>query len=149
MSEDDIRTKVVYPWLVASGFKPAEISIEFSFEIRLGRSLYRIGGPNKTTKSASAPKSERLARPRTDVLVRLGVMNLMIVEVKAPNESIDATARDQGISYARLLPQIAPFVVVTNGSNTAVYDSITREELSGGLIPHDHPRPEGWIPGIS
>ena len=63
----------------------------------------------------------------------------MVVEVKAPEETVDDEARDQGISYARLLPQIAPFVVVTNGQTSRVYDSITRREITGTQIPSEHP----------
>ena len=132
MSEDDIRTKIVYPWLTDSGLRPADISVEFSFEVNIGRGVYQIGGSGRGGESF-------VARPRTDVLVRHLQMNLMIVEVKAPGEPLDDAARDQGISYARLLPQIAPFVVVTNGHRTIVYDAITREELSGTTVPSDHP----------
>ena len=139
MSEDDIRTKVVYPWLAGCGFDPSEISIEFSFEIRLGRSAYRIDGKANATPAATQLSSGKIARPRTDVLVRRGQCNLMVVEVKAPDETADDEARDQGISYARLLPQIAPFVVVTNGHTSRVYDSITRQEITGTQIPSDHP----------
>ncbi len=139
MSEDDIRTKIVYPWLAGCGFDPSEISIEFSFEIRLGRSAYRIDGKAKTPPAATPLSSGTTARPRTDVLVRRGQWNLMVVEVKAPDEAVDDEARDQGISYARLLPQIAPFVVVTNGQTSRVYDSITRQEITGTQIHSDHP----------
>lgn len=135
VSEDDIRTKVVYPWLVSCGFEPGELFVEFSFEIRLGRQAYRIGGP----KSGETATKADVARPRADVLVRRGTANLFVVEVKAPDEPIDDEARDQGITYARLLPQIAPFVVVTNGKVTKVYDSISRVELTGTGITPDHP----------
>ncbi len=138
MSEDDIRTKVVYPWLAGCGFDPSEISIEFSFEIHLGRSAYRIDGKGKPTPAATQLSSGTTARPRADVLVRRGQWNLMVVEVKAPGEAVDDEARDQGISYARLLPQIAPFVVVTNGQISRVYDSITRQEITDTHIPSDH-----------
>lgn len=139
MTEDDIRTKVVYPWLAGCGFDAAEISIEFSFEIRLGRSAYRIGGKSQSAPAATQHSSVITTRPRTDVLVRRGQRNLMVVEVKAPDETVDDAARDQGISYARLLPQIAPFVVVTNGQTSRLYDSITRQEITGTQIPSDHP----------
>jgi hypothetical protein len=145
MSEDDIRTKVVYPWLAGCGFDPSEISIEFSFEIRLGRSAYRIDGKATPMPAATQLSSGTTARPRTDVLVRRGQRNLMIVEVKAPDETVDDEARDQGISYARLLPQIAPFVVVTNGQTSRVYDSITRQEITGTQIPSDHPGIRGGL----
>ncbi len=139
MTEDDIRTKVVYPWLAGCGFHAHELSIEFSFEIRLGRSTYRVDGKAKTPPPGTQLASGTTARPRTDVLVRRGQSNLMVVEVKAPDEAVDNEARDQGISYARLLPQIAPFVVVTNGHTSRVYDSITRQEITGTQIPSDHP----------
>jgi hypothetical protein len=137
MSEDDIRTKVVYPWLIGCGFSPADISIEFSFELTIGRGAYRVGVPRRPARRST--DSSFVTRPRTDVLVRHKQTNLMVIEVKAPDEPVDDAARDQGISYARLLPQIAPFVVITNGFRTLLYDSITREEISGGPIPPDHP----------
>lgn len=138
MSEDDIRTKVVYGWLAGCGYLPTEISVEYGFEIRLGRSVYRVGRP-AAAGTSSGSKPETVARPRADVLVRRNGLNLFVVEVKAPGEPLDDDARDQGISYARLLPQIAPFVVLTNGAQSRLFDTITREELTGGVIPADHP----------
>jgi hypothetical protein len=37
VSEDDIRTRVVAIWLFEHGFSAESISVEFSFELRLGR----------------------------------------------------------------------------------------------------------------
>ena len=79
MTEDDIRTKVVYPWLAGSGFDATDISIEFSFEIRLGRSAYRNGGKPQTPPAATQLCSVTTVRPPTDVLVRRGQQNLMVV----------------------------------------------------------------------
>ncbi|MEM6402478.1 MAG: type I restriction enzyme HsdR N-terminal domain-containing protein [Cyanobacteria bacterium P01_D01_bin.116] len=131
-SEEDIRTKVVANWLANHGFKPADISVEFSFEIRLGRGIFRVG----------SGKEQSVFRPRADVLVRsCNGRNLLIVEVKAPNEQVDDQAREQGISYARLLREggIAPFVVVTNGYETRIYDSISGDLVDGTTIPVNHP----------
>ncbi|MDZ8241402.1 MAG: type I restriction enzyme HsdR N-terminal domain-containing protein [Nostoc sp. ChiQUE01a] len=132
-SEEDIRTKIVANWLANHGFKPTDISVEFSFEIRLGRGIFRVG----SDKSAPA-----VLRPRADVLVRsCDGRNLLIVEVKAPGEQVDDQAREQGISYARLLREggIAPFVVVTNGYETRIYDSISGDSIDGTTIPVNHP----------
>lgn len=130
-SEDDVRTKVVVPWLLSRGFSLATISIEFSFRIRLGRSVMRVGrGANSGTDARST------YWPRADVLVRNDCGdNLLIIEVKAPGEPLDDIARDQGISYARCVVEgnIPPFVVVTDGENAHVYDSISRLEVEEGL----------------
>jgi hypothetical protein len=132
LSEEDIRTRVVATWLVNHGFTAENISVEFSFELRLGRNVYRVG--------KELPHSPTF-RPRADVLVRSSDgRNLLIIEVKAPNETLDENAKAQGISYARLLKSggIAPFVVITNGHETQIYDSITEEAMQDAYIPINH-----------
>jgi|GEM_PF-3468625 len=138
MSEDDIRTKVVYCWLAHCGLDPAEISVEIGFEIRLGRSTYRVG-QRLAADGEQSGHTGTIARPRADILVRRAGKSLLVVEVKAPDEPLNDEARDQGISYARLLPNIAPFVVLTNGKESQIFDSVTREAINGELIPSDHP----------
>lgn len=126
-SEEDVRAKLVIPWLLARGFSPSKISLEFSFQIRLGRSVLHVGGG-----ATNRAPSSRLHSPRADVLVRnQRGENLLIVEVKAPGEILDDHARDQGISYARSLAHgnIAPYVVLTNGASTRVFDTLSRSEL--------------------
>lgn len=133
LSEEDIRTRVVATWLADHGFTAENISVEFSFELRLGRNVYRVG--------EESPHSPTF-RPRADVLVRsCDGRNLLIIEVKAPNETLDENAKAQGISYARLLKSggIAPFVVITNGHETQIYDSITEEAMQDAYIPTNHP----------
>ena len=128
-SEDDIRTKVVTSWLLDHGVSPRDIQIEFSFTIRFGRTEFTVGRRNRTT-------------PRADVLVkRTDGHNLLIVEVKAPKATLDDEARDQGISYARGVAQgnMPPFVVVTNGLNSQIFDTLTKHRLDGTSIPIDHP----------
>ena len=119
LSEEDIRTRVVTTGLADHGFTAENIFVEFSFELRLGRNVYRVG--------EELPHSPTF-RPRADVLVHSSDgRNLLIIEVKAPNETLDENVKEQGISYARLLKSggIAPFVVITNGHETRIYDSIT------------------------
>jgi type I site-specific restriction endonuclease len=73
--------------------------------------------------------------------------NLLIVEVKAPDEILDNDAKEQGISYARLLRNggIAPFVVLTNGHNTQIYDSISGELVSDAQVPHESSPCTKWF----
>ncbi|XGV96554.1 MAG: type I restriction enzyme HsdR N-terminal domain-containing protein [Leptolyngbya sp. BL-A-14] len=134
LSEEDIRTRVVATWLADHGFTAENISVEYSFEIRLGRGIFRVGSEKSVHSS--------VFRPRADVLVRSCIdgRNLLIVEVKAPNEPLDENAKKQGVSYARLLCDggIAPFVVLTNGSETKIYDSISGELINGIRVPTEH-----------
>lgn len=133
LSEEDIRTRVVTTWLADHGFTAESISVEFSFELRLGRNIYRVGDNSAHSSTF---------RPRADILVRSADgKNLLIVEVKAPNEKLDDNVKEQGISYARLLRDggIAPFVVTTNGHESHIYDSITGESVHGVRVPTNHP----------
>jgi len=145
-SEDDLRTKIVAMWLRGHGFSAKDIHIEYTFSIRLGRSIFLVekGELTKSSSSASAKKKPepQTFYPRADILVRNSdSQNLFIIEVKAPDEPLDDDARDQGISYARLLQEgnIAPFVVLTNGGETKIFDSLTKEQIDGDTIPVDHP----------
>jgi hypothetical protein len=129
ISEDDIRTKVVMSWLLDHGISTADIRIEFAFTVRLGRTTIAVGDrPYRT--------------PRADVLVRRSDgRNLLIVEVKAPGEPLDDEVRDQGISYARGITtgNMPPFVVLTNGAECRIIDTLTKGDIQGTRIPIDHP----------
>lgn len=111
MSEFDITGKILLPYLKDLGIDSSEISFEDSFTIRLGRNKHATG--------------------RSDMLIKRHGRNLFVIEVKADSKQLTDADRDQGISYARLLDEIAPFTIVSNGVSTKIYDSITKEELSG------------------
>jgi hypothetical protein len=81
-------------------------------------------------------------RAHSDYVVRtIDGRNLLIIEVKAPDEPLNEQAREQGISYARLLRKggIAPFVILTTGLETQVIDTISGELINGASIPINHP----------
>lgn len=145
-NEEDVRAKLVTSWLADHGFGPTDFILEYSFEIQLGHNVFRVESGRlrdvSRRRQAAVTLSPRIARARADVLVRSSDgRNLLIVEVKAPSEPLTNEARDQGISYARLLHHggIAPFVVLTNGQETHVYDSVTGDLLNGTHVPLDHP----------
>lgn len=115
MNEEDIRGKLLLPFLNDLGFDLSEISLEKTFTIRLGKSQQTIKG-------------------RSDILCKRNGKNLFIIELKSDSISITQNDIDQGISYARLLlDDIAPFTIITNGKTTRVFDSISREELKGTI----------------
>lgn len=121
MNEESIKNQVILPYLQSIGAGIDELKFESPFSVRLGRNVYRI---EKDTPS-------EMAHGRSDILCKRGDQNLFIIEVKADNVEITEDDVDQGISYARLVHPIAPFVIVTNGKTTRVIDTITKKNLSG------------------
>lgn len=112
MNEEEIRGKVLLPYLDSLGFDASEILLEKSFSIRLGKSQRSIGG-------------------RSDILCRRNGTNLFIIELKRDSVSITQDDIEQGISYARLLKDnIAPFTIISNGKTTRIFDSISTKELT-------------------
>lgn len=115
MTEEDIKVKLILPYLNDLGFDVSEISFEKAFTIRLGRGKHITG--------------------RSDILCKRYNKNLFIIELKSDSITITQDDIDQGISYARsLLDDIAPFTIVTNGKITRIFDSISRQEISGNRI---------------
>lgn len=133
ISEEDIRTQIIYPWLRNQGFDVSKLQIETTFELRIGRGLFRVG--------SDTPLSRDL-RPRADILVKTqDDRNLFIFEIKAPDEPLDDDVIEQAISYARLLRNggIAPFVVLANGREVRLYNSITGEAIDENqLVRHPY-----------
>ncbi|MCT3897358.1 type I restriction enzyme HsdR N-terminal domain-containing protein [Elizabethkingia anophelis] len=116
MNEEEIRGKLLLPFLNDLGFNVSEISLEKSFTIRLGKSQHTIKG-------------------RSDILCKGNGRNLFIIELKNDTISITQNDIDQGISYARsLLDDIAPFTIISNGHITRIFDSISRIDLTGQKI---------------
>jgi len=121
MTEEDIRGKLLLPYLKDLGFDVSQILLEKSFTLRLGKQKHKVGG-------------------RADILCKCQGKNLFIIELK--NESISISEADilQGISYATsLIDGIAPFTMITNGKTTKVFDSISRKELTGTRISDQSP----------
>lgn len=115
MKEEDIRGKLILPYIHDLGFDIAEISLEHAFTIRLGKKKYATG--------------------RSDILCKRHNKNLFVIELKNDSITITQDDIDQGISYATsLIDGIAPFTIVSNGKTTRIFDSITRKELSGTKI---------------
>ena len=116
MNEEEIRSKILLPYIKDLGFEESDISLEKSFKIRLGR-------------------REEVIRGRSDILCKKQDQNLFIVELKKESYKITDKDIDQGISYSRaLIGNIAPFTIITNGNDCRVYDTITRSLLNGVRI---------------
>jgi len=118
MNEENVKNKIIIPFFQEMGFEDREIDYETSFTIQVGRQTLQIDG-----------EKER-ASGRLDVLFKENGVNFFIVEVKSESHVFSEDDKKQAISYARLLDQIAPFAVLTNGRITKLYDVMTGEDLS-------------------
>lgn len=116
ITEEDVRTKLVYPWLRSIGISSSDITLEETITFQLGRGEFK-----RKQKSG-----------RIDLLVKSSTsgMNLIVVEVKSPNVKIDDEAINQAVSYARILKgNMAPIVVLTNSNETKVFCSLTKKPI--------------------
>src|SRR5690242_18096265 len=97
-TEEDVKVKVLLPFLRSLDYTDAHCDFEKAIDVHEGRKTKRIFA---------------------DVVVYTNPHRhqpLILCETKSPQETIDRQVREQAISYARLLPRIAPFTLITNGS---------------------------------
>lgn len=113
-SEEDIRIAVV-KYFQELGFELDEIRAETRFTIQLGHNELPIEGQKISNRNQVIGRSDLL-------LTRHG-KPLAIVETKARGHALNEKDALQALSYARLLFEMAPFAVVTNGRETRVYDT--------------------------
>lgn len=122
-TEEDIKLKIVFPFLKDLGISLDEVSFETKFSFRLGTNVFEVSG-----------KEKKIAYGSSDILCSRNNQNLFIIEVKDISHVLSAEDTDQAISYARLVHPIAPFAIVTNGVETRVYDTLTKKDLTGTKI---------------
>lgn len=120
MNEEEVKIKIVLPWLSQLGVSTTDLRLETSFSVRVGR------------QNCSVNSVESSVRARLDILVQRQGRNLAIIEVKRAEAKLTAADRDQAISYARLVQPIAPIAVITNGTEFEIYDALTQERLHSG-----------------
>ncbi|MDF1548646.1 MAG: N-6 DNA methylase [Bacteroidales bacterium] len=110
-NEEEIKVHLVLPWLESLGYKREFMAFEKTIKINEGRK----------TKSIFADivvyTDKKLETP------------LIVVDTKSPSEILSKEGRDQVISYARLLPKIAPIAVLTNGNNIQVYQTLDKSRI--------------------
>ena len=91
-----------------------DIGHQVEFSIRLGHATI-------TTKG----RESWVRRGRADVLLTHQGRPLAILELKKSGVALQSGDGEQGLSYARLLPEMAPFVVVTNGQDLRILETFS------------------------
>lgn len=117
-NEEEVRNKIMGPYLKALGLSIKDVECEKTLKLKLGKTTH----------------NKQSANVRLDILCKKGNKNLFVFELKRDSKKIDQEDIDQGISYARLLHPIAPFMIVSNGMDTQVFDTITKEKLNDKKI---------------
>lgn len=110
-NEEEIKIQIVLPWLEKLGYKRDCMEFEKTISVQEGRK----------TKSIFA-----------DIVVFADNSKetpLVVVDTKSPKAILSKIDRDQVISYARLLPKIAPLAVLTNGLATQVYLTLDKTRI--------------------
>jgi hypothetical protein len=95
-------------------------------EISLESRLRPAGNPRSAGLSTQPNGRESwIRRGRADILLTYLGKPLAILELKKPGIVLEADDGKQGLSYARLLPVMAPFVVVTNGESSRIVETFS------------------------
>jgi hypothetical protein len=123
-NEEKIKNSLVLPMLASASIQPEELEFETTFKIQLGRGVHTVHG------------AAHDASGRSDILCRRNGRPLFLIELKAEAEALTDTERQQGLSYARLLEPMAPYVLLSNGVETRLYDTVTGERIdqSGSVL---------------
>lgn len=110
-SEEDVKVKVVLPYLQKLGYGLDQMEFEKTIEINEGTKKKSIFADIiiYTNKKKDTP--------------------IIVVDTKSPSDILTTNGKNQVISYARLLPKIAPIAVLTNGINTQVFQTIDKTRI--------------------
>nr|WP_162306268.1 type I restriction enzyme HsdR N-terminal domain-containing protein [Brevibacillus laterosporus] len=122
LNEEQVKNRIIIPFLTQLGFRANEMIFEKKLEIMIPR------------KGSILIENQLKKNVFSDIIVQRNtggyLENIFLVEVKNSKHRINATDIEQGICYARLLKQMPPFVVITNGLETKVIDTISQDEIS-------------------
>lgn len=111
-SEEDVKIKFLLPFLESKGYKRECIDFNKPIEVQEGRKVKTIYADAVvyTTKAKTAP--------------------LIVCETKPATDPLTRADKEQTISYARLLPRIAPLALLTNGSMLQVFQTVSKNRIA-------------------
>lgn len=126
-TEEDVKIQHLLPFLERHGYSASQCSFELAVDVQEGRRTKKIFAD----VVVYADKGKKTP--------------LLLCETKAPSEPLNKYVRDQAVSYARLLPKIAPICIITNGDQTQVYQTLsksrmdslpTKSQLQGDIVTY-------------
>ena len=113
-SEQDVISKVIIPDLASLGYREGSTQ-SGSVVLRFEHPIHVQQGRERKTIFA-------------DLVVFVNDVPIIVVDGKNPREHLTDNDREQVISYARLLDNIAPFAALCNGS-WKVFDAVRKQQV--------------------
>lgn len=114
-SEQDAETKIIVPELVRLGYDESKrqtngvvLKFRHSIDVHQGRQKKTI---------------------QADIIVFVHDAPVIVIDAKNPREYLTDNDREQVISYARLVGNIAPYAALCNGYTWRIFDTITKQEI--------------------
>lgn len=108
------------------GISTGEIDHQTYLTLQFGRNEIVVNG--KTTWKKGG---------RADIIINHKGKAIAVIELKRADLNLSEADIEQGRNYARVLPEIAPLVIVTNGTDTWLIDSYTGEKIEGDHVGAD------------
>jgi type I restriction enzyme M protein len=113
-SEQDVMSKVIVPELIALGYDESQAASN-GVVLRFNHPIVARQGREQKTIYA-------------DLVVFVHDAPVIVVDAKNPRAHLSDNDREQVVSYARLLPEIAPYAALCNGP-WRVFDSVSKTEI--------------------
>jgi len=115
-SEQDAETKVIVPELIRLGYDEASPARRVVLRFREPITVNQ----GRETRTIAA-----------DIVVHVHGEPLIVIDAKNPREYLTDNDREQVISYARLVGNVAPYSVLSNGIKWRFFDTISKQEIKG------------------
>ncbi|MDR3597682.1 type I restriction enzyme HsdR N-terminal domain-containing protein [Clostridium sp.] len=125
MNEEKVKVSIILKYFRELGFQEEELEVETNFKIMIPRQ----GAQEIENKIAKNVFSDIVYKRKNGDISQ----NIFLVEVKREGHCITDKDVEQGICYARLLNDMAPFTIVTNGIENRIFDTITKKELKNNI----------------
>ena len=113
-SEQDVTTKVIVPHLISLGYDEAK-NEQNGVVVHYNHPITAQQGRDKKTIYA-------------DIVVVVNNTPVIVIDAKNPRNYLTENDREQVVSYARLLPNIAPYAALCNGA-WQVFDTVGKQQI--------------------
>lgn len=126
MNEETLKNQVIIPFLNDLGFDSTLLSFEDNFTIKLGKNDI---------------KKKEYISGRLDILVKQNNEPFLLWELKKEKFKITNDEVSQAISYARLTEPMTPFTIISNGDQTLIYNTFTKQQVENDMLQVDLVKP--------
>ena len=113
-NEEDVKIKLIIPYLEELGFDRNELSFETNFSFKFGKNTLTVNGVSPDNSPSA----------RLDILVKLSDKNICVFEAKRLGTKISEEDIRQAISYGSLVKPTVPFCIVANGKESIMVDTL-------------------------